>query len=104
MDELQREHDLRAAMVAVYRAATLRPDAPAFEILLAGDPERPAELAALIANVFAELGIAELAADGRLVMQEGASADLERSELGRRHAESVEERLRWLSAPRSLAA
>ncbi len=104
LDELQREHDLRAAMVAVYRAATLRPDAPASEILLAGDPERPAELAALIANVFAELGIAELAADGRLVMQEGASADLERSELGRRHAESVEERLRWLSAPRSLAA
>jgi len=104
VDELQREHDLRAAMVAVYRAATERPEAPAGEIFSAGDPERPAELSALIANVFAELGIAEIGVDGRLVLNQGAQADLEGSELRRRHAEDVEERLRWLSARRSLAA
>lgn len=104
IDELRREQDLRSAMVAVYRAALRSPEAPVAELFGSIEPEITLEHAALVANVFAELGLAEVDVAGRLVLREGASADLEVSELGRRHATTVEERLRWLNARRSLAA
>lgn len=104
IDELRREQDLRSAMVAVYRAAQRRPDAPVAELFGSIEPEVTLDHAALVANVFVELGLAVVDNAGRLVLREGASADLEVSELGRRHATTVEERLRWLSARRSLAA
>lgn len=104
LDELQREQDLRAAMVAVYRAARERPQAPLAEIASAGDPERPNEVRALIAGVLTEIGVAELGGDGSLVLLEGASANLEGSELRRRHTTLVRERLEWLSGPQRMAA
>lgn len=104
IDELEREQDLRPAMVEVYRAARSRPDAPVTEIVSAGDPDRPAETCALIAGVLAELGVARLEGDGSLVLLEGARADLDRSEIRRQHARLVQERLEWLSGHRSLAA
>ena len=104
IDELQREQDLRAAMVDVYRAARQRPDAPVAEIIAAGDPDRPAELCVLIAGVLEEIGVAEITRDGSLVLLDGAEADLERSELRRRHAVLVQERLQWLSGQQRIAA
>ncbi len=104
LDELERKHDLRSAMVEVYRAASERPGAHAFEILSADGPERAGELSAVIAGVFVELGIAEIGADGRFVIREGATADLESSALRRQHASKSRERLEWLSAQRSRAA
>ncbi len=104
LDELEREYDLRSAMVEVYRAATERPGAHAFEILSADGPERAGDLSAVIAGVFVELGIAEIGADGRFVIREGATADLESSALRQQHATKSRERLEWLSAQRSRAA
>lgn len=104
LDELEREHDLRSAMVEVYRAASERPGAHAFEILSADGPERAGELSAVIAGVFVELGIAEIGDDGGFLIREGATADLESSQLRRQHATRSRERLEWLSAQRSRAA
>lgn len=104
IDELQREQDLRAAMVDVYRAARQRPNAPVTEIVAAGDPDRPAELCAVIAAVLEEIGVAQIARDGSIVLLECAQADLERSELRRRHAVLVQERLQWLSGQQKIAA
>ena len=104
IDELRREQDLRSAMVAVYRAALRHPQAPVAELFGSIEPEISQEHAALVANVFAELGLAEVDPAGRLVLREGASADLDGSQLGKRHATTVQERLRWLNARRSLAA
>ena len=91
-------------MVDVYRAARQRPDAPVAEIIAAGDPDRPAELCVLIAGVLEEIGVAEITSDGSLVLLDGAEADLERSELRRRHAVLVQERLQWLSGQQKIAA
>lgn len=104
LDELEREQDLRSAMVEVYRAASERPAVHALEVLSLAGGERASELSALIAAVFIELGIAEVTGDGLFILREGAKADLESSELRRHHLAKVREQLQWLSTQQSRAA